>query len=242
MSRREIRLEDGLRNLEKLRTRERIRHENEIRFQSAHPFDRRNLRFSGRRGGIPAPSSNAFGNPPSWYYQTFCGYGEEPPSCDIGGSWYWLRSPEQEKQVVMALFNRYCIRCHGVDGRGVWDIPGVPNLANPRWQASRSDGELARAILEGRGSVMPPWRGTVSLEEAWAIARYVRTFVPGTEMSRPDYGEPAMKSPGIPQAPPIKAPPAPAPSPRAGGIHSFAPQMLGPSPQQPMPPSAPPAS
>src|SRR6516162_3712210 len=36
---------------------------------------------------------------------------EEP-----GGTWYWLRSPEQEKTVVMGLFNRYCIRCHGVDG------------------------------------------------------------------------------------------------------------------------------
>src|SRR5947209_3311176 len=36
---------------------------------------------------------------------------------DIGGTWYWLRSPEQERRVVMGLYNRYCIRCHGVDGR-----------------------------------------------------------------------------------------------------------------------------
>jgi len=189
------------------------------------------------------PPSNAFGDPPTAYYQTFCGYGEEPPNCEVGGAWYWLRSPEQEKRVVMALFNRYCIRCHGVDGRGVWDIPDVPNFANPRWQGSRSDGELARAILEGRGSVMPPWRGTLSLEEAWAIARYVRTFVPGTEMSRPDYSAPALPGPAIPQAPPVKLPPAPAPSPRAGRIDSFAPQMHGPSPQQPPGPlSVPPAT
>jgi hypothetical protein len=117
----------------------------------------------------------------------FCGSGEEMPSDEVGGAWYWLRSPEQEKRVVMSLFNRYCIRCHGVDGRGVWDIPDVPNFTNARWQASRTDGQLARAILEGRGSVMPPWRGTLSLEEAWAIARYVRTLVPGNEMSRPDF-------------------------------------------------------
>jgi hypothetical protein len=195
------------------------------------------------------PSSSAFGGPPGWYCQTYCGYGEEPPNCDVGGSWYWLRSPEQEKRVVMALFNRYCIRCHGVDGRGVWDIPDVPNFANPRWQASRSDGELARAILEGRGSVMPPWRGTVSLEEAWAIARYVRTFVPGTEMSRPDYGPAPPPAPANPPASPMKTPPAPAPSPRAGNLHSFAPQMPafapqtpGPSFQQSMPLSVPPAS
>jgi hypothetical protein len=204
------------------------------------------------------PSSNAFGDPPAWYYQNYCGCGEETPNCDIGGSWYWMRSPEQEKRVVMALFNRYCIRCHGVDGRGVWDIPDVPNFANPRWQSCRSDGELARAILEGRGSVMPPWRGTLSLEEAWAIARYVRTFVPGTEMSRPDYGpSPPPQVPAIPPAPPVKTPPPSAPSPRPGNLHSFAPripapyapqmpafapQIPGPSFQQSMPLNAPPAS
>ena len=120
----------------------------------------------------------------------FAGCGDEPPGDEVGGAWYWLRSPEQEKRVVMNLFSRYCIRCHGIDGRGVWDIPDVPNFTNARWQASRSDAQLARAILEGRGAVMPPWRGTLSLEEAWAMARHLRTFVPGTEASRPDFNAP----------------------------------------------------
>lgn len=118
-----------------------------------------------------------------------------PPLEEVGGTWYWLRSPEQEKRVVSALFNRYCIRCHGVDGRGVWDIPDVPNFTNARWQAFHSDAQLARSILEGRGSVMPPWRGILSLEEAWALARYVRTFVPGTEVSRPDFNTPELPPP-----------------------------------------------
>jgi hypothetical protein len=105
---------------------------------------------------------------------------------DVGGAWYWIRSPEEEKRVVMGLFNRYCIRCHGVDGRGVWDIPDVPDFNNARWQSSRSDGQLARSILEGRGAIMPPFRGTMSLEEAWAMARYLRTFIPGTETPKPE--------------------------------------------------------
>ena len=105
---------------------------------------------------------------------------------DVGGAWHWIRSPEEEKRVVMGLYNRYCIRCHGIDGRGVWDIPDVPDLTNARWQSSRSDGQLARAIMEGRGAVMPPFRGTMNLEEAWAMARYLRTFQPGTEVSRPE--------------------------------------------------------
>src|SRR5262245_12834157 len=94
-------------------------------------------------------------------------------TCDVGGgNWYWVRSPEQEARVVASLYNNYCIRCHGVDGRGVWDIPDVPDFTSARWQASRTDAQLARLILEGRGAVMPAFRGTLALEEAWAMGRY----------------------------------------------------------------------
>jgi len=118
---------------------------------------------------------------------------------NLGGTWYWLRSPEEEKRVVASLYNRYCIRCHGVDGRGVWDIPGVPDFTNVRWQESRSEAERARIIVEGRGAVMPPFRGALSLEEAWAIGRYLHSFVPGTEVSRPNL-TPAKKDSGAPAA------------------------------------------
>ena len=112
------------------------------------------------------------------------------PPCEVcdgpAGTWYWLRSPDEERRAVAGLYNRYCIRCHGVDGRGVWDIPDVPNFTNPRWQLSRTNDQASRIILEGRGAVMPPFRGTLSLEEACAMARYLRAFVPGTEISRPN--------------------------------------------------------
>jgi mono/diheme cytochrome c family protein len=139
----------------------------------------------------------------SWGCRQGCG--AKNPACggDIeltgepGGTWYWLRGPDEEKRVTIGLYNRYCIRCHGVDGRGVWDIPDVPDFTNARWQASRSDGQLARITLEGRGACMPPFRGTLTLEESWAMARYLRTFVPGTETPRPDTG-PAEKPATLP--------------------------------------------
>src|SRR5262249_3879383 len=106
----------------------------------------------------------------------------------------------EEKRVIASLYNRYCIRCHGVDGHGIWDIPDVPDFTNARWQASRSDAQLARAVLEGRGAVMPPFRGTLTLEEAWAMARYLRTFIPGQESSRRDVGR--SQKPGAPPQPP----------------------------------------
>jgi hypothetical protein len=73
------------------------------------------------------------------------------PMNDLGGTSYWLRSRDEEKRVVMGLYNRYFIRCRGVDGRVVWDIPGIPDFTDARWQAARSDGQIARIILEGRG-------------------------------------------------------------------------------------------
>jgi hypothetical protein len=132
------------------------------------------------------------------------GHHAPPVHHDPGmGAWYWMRSPEQERRVVISLYNRYCIRCHGVDGRGVWDIPDVPDFTDPRWQGSRPDHYLVRVTLEGRGAVMPPFRGTLTLEESWAMARYLRTFVPGTALPRPD------DRPASPPAPPSD-PPAPA--------------------------------
>jgi cytochrome c553 len=109
---------------------------------------------------------------------------------DVGGEWHWIRSPEEEKIVASALFNRYCIRCHGQDGRGVWDIPGIPNFTNAYWQGTRTEAMLARRIIEGRGAIMPPFRGVLSLEEAWAMARYLRTLIPRTDESQPELPEP----------------------------------------------------
>ncbi len=114
------------------------------------------------------------------------------------GAWYWMRSPDQEQRVIMAHYNRYCIRCHGIDGRGVWDIPDVPDFTDPRWQASRSDAQIVNILNEGRGAVMPMFRGTLTFEEMRAMAHYLRTFVPGTEISRPDVGRAAAPNPARP--------------------------------------------
>ena len=111
------------------------------------------------------------------------------------GQWYWMRSPDQEQRVIMAHYNRYCIRCHGIDGRGVWDIPDVPDFTDPRWQASRTDWQIVNILMEGRGAVMPTFRGTLTLEESWAMSHYLRSFVPGTEATRPEVGRAATPRP-----------------------------------------------
>ena len=135
-----------------------------------------------------------------------CGHpGCKPGHCVApagwAGEWYWMRSPDQELRVIMSRYNRFCIRCHGVDGRGVWDIPDVPDFTDPRWQASRSDAQIVNILMEGRGAVMPTFRGTLTLEESWAMAHYLRSFVPGSEVARPDVGRAAAPGSSRPAAP-----------------------------------------
>ena len=154
-------------------------------------------------------------------------------NADGGGHWYWVRSPEEERRVAMNLFNRYCIRCHGVDGRGVWDIPDVPDFNNHVWQATRPDDYRSRVILEGRGAVMPSFRGIITLEESWALARYLHKFKPGTEISRPGLG-PALAAPPAAGSPAGTKPPTTAPATPPVGANPATPP--------PAPASAPPAA
>src|SRR5260370_11783442 len=95
----------------------------------------------------------------SWLSRNNCGPCA-PGNCasddEIAGTWHWQRSPDEEKRVVFSLYNRYCVRCHGIDGRGVWDMPDVPNFTNARWQDSRPDGRLARILLQPPRPVLPP--------------------------------------------------------------------------------------
>jgi mono/diheme cytochrome c family protein len=119
-----------------------------------------------------------------------------------------MGSTDQQQRVVMSLYNRYCVRCHGIDGRGVWDIPDVPDFTDPRWQTSRPEPQIVSIIMEGRGAVMPRFRGTFTLEEAWGMARYLRTFVPGTEMPRPDVGRASAAQVAAQPAPPLTVLPA----------------------------------
>src|SRR5262245_24117420 len=66
----------------------------------------------------PAPGQAAF---PRLHFRQRCdcGHGNhisgDGSEFEEEGTWYWLRSPEQEKRVIISEYNRYCIRCHGVD-------------------------------------------------------------------------------------------------------------------------------
>ena len=77
----------------------------------------------------------------------------------------------------------FCMTCHGKDGKGLGDIPGLTgklprNFTDKDWQAARMDGELLWILKNGSpGTAMVSFIPQVlSEDEAWHVILYVRSF------------------------------------------------------------------
>ena len=77
----------------------------------------------------------------------------------------------------------FCVTCHGRDGKGFGDIPGLVgklprNFTDKVWQAARADGELLWILKNGSpGTDMASFIPLIlTEEEAWHVLLYVRSF------------------------------------------------------------------
>jgi mono/diheme cytochrome c family protein len=77
----------------------------------------------------------------------------------------------------------FCVTCHGKDGTGLGDIPGLRgklprNFTEQSWQAERTDGELLWILKNGSaGTAMAPFIPRVlTEEEAWHVILFVRSL------------------------------------------------------------------
>lgn len=81
--------------------------------------------------------------------------------------------PEARQGELRHLLLHDCGSCHGLTMRGGLGRPLLPETL-----ADRSDAALAEVILQGvRGTAMPPWRGELTLEEAYWMVRELRRGV-----------------------------------------------------------------
>lgn len=87
------------------------------------------------------------------------------------------------------LYEHYCARCHGVDGRPVPEQPQARNLADRRIVDNLSDESISMTIRMGREPSMPAFRDTFTEASLQVLVAYVRQLSgsKGTH-ARPDGG------------------------------------------------------
>jgi hypothetical protein len=57
-------------------------------------------------------------------------------------------------------------------------MPDLPNFTQRAWQESRQNAQLTVSILDGKGTLMPSFRGRVSEDHVPDLVAYVRAFGP----------------------------------------------------------------
>ena len=96
-----------------------------------------------------------------------------------------LSTTPEHVELGKTLFHgkAFCITCHGRDGKGLGDIPGLVgklprNFTDKAWQKARTDGELFWILKNGSpGTDMASFIPLVlTEEEAWQVLLYVRSF------------------------------------------------------------------
>jgi mono/diheme cytochrome c family protein len=96
-------------------------------------------------------------------------------------------------RVAVGLYRQFCLTCHGVDGRGQEirrSMPAVPDFTGRSWQEGSSNAQIAVSILEGKGTLMPSFRGRLNESDAQDLTAYVRAFGPvRAQSARPETGD-----------------------------------------------------
>ena len=104
-----------------------------------------------------------------------------------------------------ALYRRYCLNCHGDEGKGdgfnAYNLdPRPQSLADSTFQARHADNDLATAIRSGGAAVglsngMPPWGRVFNERQIQNLVTYVRMLaVP--DQDRPSPGDLHDRGPG----------------------------------------------
>jgi ubiquinol-cytochrome c reductase cytochrome b subunit len=90
-------------------------------------------------------------------------------------------------RVAVVQYRQYCLICHGADGRGNEiraSMPSIPDFTGRAWQEGVSNSQVAVGILDGKGTLMPAFRGRVSESDARDLTAYIRAFGPVRIASR----------------------------------------------------------
>ncbi len=99
-------------------------------------------------------------------------------------------------QAGKELYVDRCLTCHGCAGNGLGSYAGtlIVTPADFKQEPFRSmpDDQWFWHVSEGvQGSVMPPWKESMTEEERWQVIRYIRQAFARPVMRDPDEGDPS---------------------------------------------------
>ena len=142
------------------------------------------------------------------------------------------------------IYRAVCMACHEADGKGKifrMVTPTIPDLTDPKWQASRTDAELTHSILEGKESTIKGVKSTVMLPQKENLSRaktsvqdmvaFMRAFKGGKQVVSATPG-------GTPAPAPVQIAEAPAPAmPAASALNLAATPSATSQPSAPVSPT-----
>ena len=79
-----------------------------------------------------------------------------------------------------ARYEQYCVVCHGPRGLGDGPMakatsPPATRLTTPEVR-NKTDQDLVAVIADGKGGIMPAWRGILTDQELRDVVAYVRSL------------------------------------------------------------------
>jgi mono/diheme cytochrome c family protein len=99
-------------------------------------------------------------------------------------------NPERPRLRAAAEFYRqHCQRCHDSDGSGSasrGSLPDLPDFTSGPWHRQHTDGQLAVSIMDGKGTRMPSFAGSINQRRAEELVAFIRRFGPASASSAMD--------------------------------------------------------
>ena len=97
---------------------------------------------------------------------------DQPPALSLAA---------ERTSAMPGAYTRYCLACHGPDGKGTEvkkAMPNLPDFTSRKWQDGVSNVQIKVSILEGKGTFMLPFRDKVTDDENAELTSYIRDFAP----------------------------------------------------------------
>jgi mono/diheme cytochrome c family protein len=141
------------------------------------------------------------------------------PTARTGGS--APAAPASTHLTARSIYGTFCFACHDTNGGGNptmrSQMAEIPDFRSATWQKSRTDGDLAQSILQGKGKFMLPWKDKLGDVDVKQMVALVRGFEGGKqevplEVPKPG-GPPPPTEVVIPTPVPTPLPGAEAPTP-----------------------------